>query len=63
MSWFVTMLLSGMLFAIGWRFGAEVYEWLRAFVTEAPEGIRKIREYNRTKKYRRRHKKYITTRR
>lgn len=63
MSWFVTMLMSGMLFAIGVSFGVDVYEWLRSFVTEAPEGIQKIREYNRTKRYRRRHKKYITTNR
>lgn len=52
MEWFCTMLLSGMLFSIGWRFGADVYGWIKSFVYEAPDGIERIRSYKNKQKRR-----------
>lgn len=58
MSWFVTMLMSGVLFSIGWRAGGAVYEYIKDFVLDCPDGIRKIRAYKS-----RRDQRYIATRR
>ena len=58
MGWFCTMLLSGMLLAIGWRFGTDVYRWIRSFVTEAPDGIRRIRSYRNRRNNRGKHVSY-----
>lgn len=55
MEWFCTMLLSGMLLAIGWRFGVDVYGWIKSFVTEAPDGIKRIRSYKNKQKRRKYH--------
>lgn len=52
MSWICTMFIGGMLLSMGWRLGAVVYEYLKDFVLDAPEGIRKIRRYQRRKQQR-----------
>ena len=59
MEWFCTMLMSGMLISIGWRIGADVYGYIKEAVLDAPDGIRKIRRYQK----RRNRQKYITTNR
>lgn len=52
MSWICTMFIGGMLFSMGWRLGAVVYEYLKDFVLDAPEGIRKIRRYQKQRNLR-----------
>lgn len=52
MSWICTMFIGGMLLSMGWRLGAVVYEYLKDLVLDAPEGIRKIRRYQRRKQQR-----------
>ena len=59
MSWICTMFIGGMLLSMGWRLGAVVYEYLKDFVLDAPEGIRKIRRYQK----RRKNQHYVATRR
>lgn len=52
MSWICTMFIGGMLLSMGWRLGAVVYEYLKDFVLEAPEGFRKIRRYQKQRNLR-----------
>lgn len=59
MSWFVTMLMSGVLLSIGWKVGGLIYEWIYDFIVDAPNGIRKIRRYQR----RRKNQRYIAAKR
>lgn len=57
MSWLVTMLIGGMLLSIGWRLGNVIYEKIRDFIYDYPEGIRKIKRYQSRRNYR---QTYIT---
>lgn len=50
MEWFCTVLMTGVLLSIGWRLGELIYEWIKAFVTEAPDGIREIRMRRRRRR-------------
>lgn len=58
MSWFITMLMSGVLLSIGWRFGGAVYEYIKDFVHDYPDGIRKIKAYKHKRD--KRDQRYIT---
>lgn len=50
MTWFCTMLMSGMIVSIGWRLGAVIFDYIRSIIIDAPEGIRKIRRYQKRKR-------------
>ena len=52
MTWFCTMLMSGMIVSIGWRLGGVIFEYIRSIIMDAPEGIRKIRRYQKRKQNR-----------
>lgn len=39
--------VSGVLLSIGWRLGALIFEGIRNFVLDAPDGIKRIRRYKR----------------
>ena len=58
MSWLVTMLMSGLLLSIGWRVGGLIYEWIYDFIVEAPDGIRRIRNYRNRRNNRGKHVSY-----
>lgn len=39
--------VSGVLLSIGWRLGALIFEGIRNFVLDAPDGIKQIRRYQK----------------
>lgn len=39
--------VTGVLLSIGWRLGALIFEGIRNFVLDAPDGIKRIRRYKR----------------
>lgn len=39
--------VAGVLLSIGWRLGAIIFEGIRNFVLDAPEGIERINRYKR----------------
>lgn len=39
--------VAGVLLSIGWRLGALIFEGIRNFVLDAPDGIERIRRYKR----------------
>lgn len=45
MSWFWTMLMSGMLLSIGWRLGVVIFDRITVFIDDIPDGIRRVRRY------------------
>lgn len=45
MSWFWTMLMSGMLLSIGWRLGIVIFDRITVFIDDIPDGIRRVRRY------------------
>lgn len=42
-----TIFVAGVLLSIGWRFGALIFNGIRNFVLDAPDGIERIRRYKR----------------
>ena len=42
-----TIFVAGVLLSIGWRLGALIFEGIRDFVLDAPDGIKQIRRYKR----------------
>lgn len=44
--------VSGVLLSIGWRLGALIFEGIRNFVLDAPDGIEQIRRYKRRQRSR-----------
>lgn len=52
MSWLVTMLIGGVLLSIGWRLGNALYDYVKGIIEEYPEGIRKIRRYQKQRNLR-----------
>lgn len=44
--------VSGVLLSIGWRLGALIFEGIRNFVLDAPDGIERIRRYKRRRQSR-----------
>ena len=42
-----TIFVAGVLLSIGWRFGTLIFEGIRNFVLDAPDGIKQIRRYKR----------------
>lgn len=50
MQWICTTFITGIVFAIGWNFGFVVFDYIKEIITEAPNGIRKIRRYKRKKR-------------
>lgn len=42
-----TIFVAGVLLSIGWRLGALIFEGIRNFVLDAPDGIKQIRRYKR----------------
>ena len=50
--------VTGVLLSIGWRLGALIFEGIRNFVLDAPNGIERIRRYKRRQQRRVNH--YLT---
>lgn len=55
MEWFCTMLWSGILLSFGWNIGELIFEWIKEFICEAPDGIGQIRSYRNKQKRRKCH--------
>lgn len=54
--------VSGVLLSIGWRLGALIFEGIRNFVREAPEGVKQIQRYKRKKQKHTNHHLYYDVR-
>ena len=44
---FVEIFVAAMAAAIGWKIGELVFDWFHDFIVDAPEGVKKIRKYQK----------------
>ena len=54
--------VTGVLLSIGWRLGALIFEGIRNFVLDAPDGIEQIRRYQKRKQRKTDHNLYYDMR-
>ena len=54
--------VAGMLLSIGWRTGGIVFEAIRNFILDAPDGIRAIQRYQKRKQRKTDHNLYYDMR-
>lgn len=57
-----TIFVAGILLSIGWRVGTTIFEGIRDFILDAPDGIREIKRYQKRKQYRKDHHLYYDMR-
>ena len=48
----VELFWIGFCLAFGWKAGSLLFEWLRDFILDAPDGIREIRRYQKRRQRR-----------
>lgn len=48
----VELFWIGFCLAFGWKAGSLVFEWLRDFILDAPDGVREIRRYQKRRQRR-----------